>query len=223
MMLPFGMMMLMFMIIMIGAQPLIQSVLEEKMQRIAEVLLGCIQPFQLMMGKLLGTVGVSMTIATVYLVGAFVALRRTGLAEFLPADLVGWFVVYQVLAVLLYGSIFIAVGAAVSDLKEAQSLLTPVMLIVVAPMFVWFNVVREPLSSTSTAMSLFPPATPMLMILRMAVPPGVPLWQPILGAVLVLAMTLLCVFAAGRIFRVGILMQGKGANLREMFRWALRG
>ena len=68
-----------------------------------------------------------------------------------------------------------------------------------------------------------PPATPMLMIIRQTVPPGIPTWQPVLGVVLVLLTTLLCVFAAGRVFRVGVLMQGKGANLREMARWVLRG
>lgn len=220
---PMGMMMLMFMVVMIGASPLMQSVLEEKMQRIAEVLLGSLSPFALMMGKLLGMVGVSLTIATVYLVGAFIALRQAGYAGFFPAHVVWWFILFQALAVLMFGALFIAIGAAVSDMKEAQSLMTPVMLLVVAPMFVWINVVREPLSTMSTAFSLFPPATPMLMVMRQAVPPGVPTWQPLVGVVGVLLTTILCVFAAGRIFRVGILMQGKGAKFGEMLRWVISG
>jgi ABC-2 type transport system permease protein len=63
----------------------------------------------------------------------------------------------------------------------------------------------------------------MLMVLRQTVPPGVPLWQPLLGIVLVLLTTITSVFVAGRIFRVGILMQGKGAKLSEMLRWVARG
>lgn len=220
---PLGLMMLMFMMIMVGAQPLVQSVIEEKMQRIAEVLLGSISPFPLMMGKLVGMVGVSLTIATLYLVGAFYAVHRAGYAAFFPSQLLWWFVVFQTLAVLMYGAIFIAIGAAVSDMKEAQSLLTPVMLIVVAPMFVWISVVREPAATKSMIMSLIPPATPMLMLMRQAVPPGVPLWQPLLGILLVLLTTVVCVFAAGRIFRVGILMQGKGARIGDMMRWVIRG
>lgn len=220
---PMSMMMLMFMVVIVAASPLMQSVLEEKMQRIAEVLLGSVTPFQLMLGKLVGIVGVSLTMVTIYLVGAFVAVRHAGYAEFFPAHLVWWFIVFQAMAVLLYGSLFAAIGAAVSDMKEAQNLMTPVMLVVIAPMFVWLNVVKEPLSTSSLVMSLFPPATPMLMILRQAVPPGVPLWQPLLGIVLVLITTMGAVFVAGRIFRVGILMQGKGANIAEMLRWALRG
>ena len=220
---PMGLMLLMFMVVMVAASPLMNSTLEEKMLRIAEVLLGSIPPFQLMTGKLLGIVGVSLTIATVYLVGAYAAIKHAGYAQFFPAHVVWWFVVFQSLAVLMYGSLFIAIGAAVTDMKEAQNLMTPVMLLVVAPMFVWFNVVREPTSTLSLAMSLFPPATPILMTLRQAVPPGVPLWQPLLGVALVLLTTLLCVFVSGRIFRVGILMQGKGAKVGEMLRWAIRG
>ncbi|MBI4718045.1 MAG: ABC transporter permease [Planctomycetes bacterium] len=220
---PMGLMMLMFMMIMIGAQPLLQSVIEEKMQRIAEVLLGSVTPFELMLGKLLGMVGVSLTMATLYLCGGYYVVHRAGYGSFFPSELMWWFVVFQSLAVLMYGAIFIAVGAAVTDLKEAQSLVTPVMLVVVAPMFVWMNIVREPSSTLAIVASLFPPATPMLMLMRQAVPPGVPAWQPALGIALVVLTTLVCVLLAGRIFRVGILMQGKGAKVGEMFRWALRG
>lgn len=220
---PFGMLMLMFMVIVVGAPPLAQSVLEEKMQRIAEVLLGSVHPFQLMLGKLIGMVGVALTIGTLYLVGAYVALGRTEYASFFPSHLVWWFVLYQALGVLMFGSVFIAAGAAVSDLKEMQSLITPVMLVVMSPMLIWIQVVREPTAPFSTIVSLIPPATPMLMLVRQAVPPGVPTWQPVLGVVLVLLTTVICIWAAGRVFRVGILMQGKGAKVSEIMRWIVRG
>jgi ABC-2 type transport system permease protein len=220
---PFVMMFLMFMVIMATTAPLLNSTLEEKTQRIAEVLLSSIPPFELMIGKLLGIMGVSLTMASVYLVGAYAALNRAGYVQFFPWQSVWWFVGFLSLAVLMYGSIFIAIGAAVSDMKEAQSMMTPVMLLVVSPMFVLQNVISEPGSNLSLVMSLFPPATPMLMIIRQTVPPGIPVWQPLLGVALVLLTSLVCVFAAGRIFRVGILMQGKGAKISEMFRWALRG
>lgn len=220
---PFGFMMLMFMVIMVGATPLMQGVVEEKMQRIAEVLLGSVSPFQLMMGKLLGTVGVSLTLVAVYLGGAYYAAHRYGLAEHLPADLVAWFLTFQVLSVILYGSLFIAIGAACTDMKETQSLIWPVMLLATMPMFVCFNVIREPNSTFAEWASFFPPATPMLMIARQAVPPGISSWQPALGVVLVLLTALACVYAAGRIFRVGILMQGKGAKISEMMRWVISG
>ena len=220
---PIVLMMLMLMVVMVGASPLVQSVLEEKMQRIAEVLLGSIPPFQLMMGKLLGTIGVSLTISAVYMIGAYAVLAYLDHTNLFPAHLLWWFVIYQALAVLMFGSVFIAVGAAVSDLKESQSMLMPVMVFIMLPFVLWTSVLKSPNSTFSLAISLFPPATPMLMLLRQAIPPGVPLWQPLLGIVGVVLTTVFFVFAAGRIFRVGILLQGKGARMVDIFRWALRG
>jgi ABC-2 type transport system permease protein len=220
---PAGLMMLMFMVVLMGATPLMQGVVEEKMQRIAEVLLGSVQPFALMMGKLLGMVGVSLTISTVYLGGAYWAAQHYGYSEFLSADLLASFVLFQCLASLMYGSLFIAIGAACTDMKETQNLLWPVMLLAMLPLFVVGNVMREPNSPVATGLSFFPFSTPMLMIARQAVPPGLPWWQPAAGVVLVLVTTLLCVYAAGRIFRVGILMQGKGARIGELLKWVVRG
>ncbi len=223
MLVPGGLLMLMFMLILIGSTPLMQGVVEEKMQRIAEVLLGSIRPFDLMLGKLLGLVGVSVTLAAVYLSGAYWAARHYGYAEFVSVEVLSWFLAYLVLGVLMYGSLFIAVGAACTDLRETQAMLWPVMLLAMVPMFVWTNVVREPNSVFSTVASYFPTATPMSMLVRVAVPPGIAWWQPVLGMAGVLAATLACVYAAGRIFRVGLLMQGKAATPGELLRWVFQG
>jgi ABC-2 type transport system permease protein len=214
---------MMFMMIMIGTPSLMQGVVEEKMQRIAEVLLGSVRPFELMMGKLIGMVGVSTTLAAVYLGGAYWAAYRYGFAHFVPGELLIWFVAYQTLAVLMVGSLFIAVGAACTDMRETQAMMWPVMILVMIPLFVWFNVIQEPNSTFSKWISFFPFATPMLMLGRQAIPPGIPWWQPALGIVLVLLTTLLCVYVAGRIFRVGILLQGKGAKVSDMMKWVFRG
>lgn len=220
---PVGFILLMFLLIMVGATPLMQGVVEEKMQRIAEVLLGSVRPFELMLGKLFGMIGVSLTIAALYLAGAYWAAYRYGFTEYLPASLLFWFVIYQVLAVLMYGSLFIAIGAACTDMKETQSLLLPVMFVVCLPLFILVRVIESPNSLFVTAISFFPPATPMLMITRQAVPPGIPWWQPVAGVVVVLLATALCVYAAGRIFRVGLLMQGKGAQFKQLVQWVFRG
>ena len=216
---PFVLLMLMFMVVLMGATPLMQGVVEEKMQRIAEVLLGSVSPFGLMMGKLLGMAAVSLTITGVYLGGAYWAALHYGFAEHVPPALLLWFVLFQGLAALMYGSLFIAIGAACSDMKETQNLLWPVMLLACLPMFMLVNVIQEPNGPAATGLSFFPFSTPMLMVARLAIPPGVPWWQPIVGVLVVLATTLICVWAAGRIFRVGILMQGKGAQLGDLLRW----
>lgn len=220
---PLALVMLMFMVVMIGASPLLQSVVEEKTLRIAEVLLGSVHPFELMLGKLLGTVGVSLTLSAVYLGGAYWAAVRYGWTSKVPLSLLGIFVVYQVLAVLMYGSVFIAIGAACTDLRETQTLLMPVVFIMVIPMFFIGHVAEHPNGAIATALSLMPPATPVLMVMRQGVPPGVPIWQSLMGMLFVAASTLASVWAAGRIFRVGLLMQGKGARVTEMLRWVVRG
>lgn len=220
---PAVLMMLMFMVILMTATPLMQGVVEEKMQRIAEVLLGSVRPFELMMGKIVGMVGVSLTIAAVYLGGAYWAAHYYGFAEHIGFELMIWFVVFQALAGLMYGSLFIAVGAACTDMKETQNLMWPVMLLACLPIFLLGNVIREPNNAVVRGLSFFPFATPALMIARVSSPPGIPWWEPALGAAGVLATTILCVYAAGRIFRVGLLIQGKGARLGQIAHWVLRG
>jgi ABC-2 type transport system permease protein len=220
---PMAMMILMFMVVMMGSTPLMQGVVEEKMQRIAEVLLGSLSPFELMLGKLIGMTGVSLTIASVYLGGLVWAANQFPFIPHVSPGLLAWFMLFQALAGLMYGSLFAAIGAACTDMKETQNLLWPVMLLATSPLFILGSVIQEPNSSVATGLSFFPFATPTLMIARLAVPPGVPWWQPAVGAVLCLLTTLFCIWAAGRIFRVGLLMQGKGARPGEILRWVFRG
>src|SRR5262249_49146910 len=92
---PFVLLFLMFMVIMMGATPSMQGFVEEKMQRIAEVLLGSVQPFQLMLGKLLGMTAVSLTITAVYLGAAYGAAYYWELTEFVPGTLLLWFFIFQ--------------------------------------------------------------------------------------------------------------------------------
>ncbi|MGD0383569.1 MAG: ABC transporter permease [Thermoguttaceae bacterium] len=221
--LPFGMMMLMFMVVFLAAQPMLESVLEEKSQRIAEVLLGSANSFQLMIGKLIGGVGGSLTIVVAYAAGGCALAWYYDAIHMVPLRIVPWFIVFQILSVMLFGSIFMAVGAAVNQLKEAQSMLMPIWLLMMFPLFVWFQVVRDPMGSFATWISFVPPATSLMMVLRMGSTAAVPLWQPLLGIVVMLAATLVCIFAAARIFRIGILAQGKTPKMSELIRWAIRG
>jgi ABC-2 type transport system permease protein len=221
--LPLGMMMLMFLVVFLAAQPMLESVLEEKSQRIAEVLLGSANAFQLMMGKLIGGVGGSLTIVVTYAIGGCALAWYYDALNLVPLRIVPWFIVYQILAVMLFGSIFMAVGAAVNQLKEAQSMLMPIWLFLMFPLFIWLQVVRDPTGSFATWFSFIPPGTSLMMVLRMGSTAAVPLWQPLVGIVIMLAATLVCVFAAARVFRIGILAQGKTPKMSELIRWAIRG
>lgn len=221
--LPLGVMMLMFMVIFMASQPMLESVLEEKSQRIAEVLLGSANPYQLMTGKLLGTVCGSLTILLIYFLGGWFLASYRGWTEFVPVDMLPWFLGFQVCGVLFFASIFMAVGASVTQLKEAQSMLMPVWLVMMSPLFIWFMVIREPNGPMATWFSFFPPATPTMMMLRMSTDATIPVWQPVVGLLLLVLATAISVYIAARIFRVGLLWQGKTPRLGELVRWAFRG
>jgi ABC-2 type transport system permease protein len=222
-MIPMGLVILMLMVILIGAIPLTQGIIEEKQQRIAEVLLGSVSPFQLMMGKVLGLVATSGTLIIIYLGGAYWAATKMGIAQHLPHSVLMWFIIFQLLAVLMYGSLYIAIGASVTDAKEMQSLLMPVNLLMVIPLMMLINVIQNPNGPLARIVTLFPPATPMIAVARIAVSPGMPLWETIVAMLIVLATTIALIWASGRIFRVGILMQGKAPSLGQLAKWVVRG
>ena len=215
--------MLMFMMVLLGAVPAMQGIVEEKQQRIAEVLLGSVPPFQLMLGKLIGVVGVSFTVATFYLGGGYAVAAYFSMTALLAPGIVIWFVLYMILASLMYGSLFMAVGAAANDMKETQSLQMPIMMTATLPLLLLGSVLRDPDGPIAIVGSFVPLSAPMLMIARLSSPGGVAWWQPALAAVGVLATALTCVWAAGRVFRVGLLMQGKGVKLSDLARWIVRG
>jgi ABC-2 type transport system permease protein len=214
---------LMFMLIQMGSNPLIATVIEEKNQRIAEVMLGSVRPFEFMMGKVLGGVFVAVTASLVYIGGGVTLFLYTGMAGEIPFHLFPWFFSFLVLAVFMFGSMYAALGSACSDIKDVQSLVMPAMLLMIVPMLVLMPVIRDPLSPFATGLSLFPPFTPALMMLRLACSGGIPAWQPFAGMAGVLATALLAIWIGGRIFRIGILMQGKPPRIDELFRWAFRG
>lgn len=220
---PMVVIVLAMLLMMMGSAPLLQGVMEEKTQRIAEVLLGAATPLELMLGKVLGGVAVSLTAMSLYLLAALLTMGSLASLETVPFRLIPWFIAYVVSAILMYGAVAAALGSACTDAKDAQQLQLPVMLPVIIPMFLLIPVLKEPQSTLATGLSLFPPFTPLLMLLRMSSPEGVPAWQPWAGLVGVLIATAAALWLGSRIFRVGILMQGKAPSLREILRWGFRG
>lgn len=220
---PLIMLFLMFMMMMTGAMPLISTVMEEKTQRIAEVLLSSITPFEFMMGKVLGGVAVSLTSSLVYVAGGVIGVSRMGFEELIPYHILPWFFAYMVVAIIMLGSLFAALGSACNDAKDAQSLTGIPMLITIFPMFLIGPLLQQPNSSIFVTLSLFPPFTPFIMLMRQSMPGGIPMWQPWTGLAGMLVFAALFVWAGGRIFRIGILSQGEAPKLSNILRWAVRG
>jgi len=220
---PVGMMMILLFSVMSGAPQLLNSVIEEKMSRISEVLIGSVTPFELMMGKLAGSVAVSVLLAAVYVVGGLIVASRFGYGDVVRGSDIAWLLLFLLMASFMFGSVFITIGAACSDLKDAQGMMPPAMLLLMLPWLTWFAVLNAPDSPVSMGLSFFPTATPFLMLLRIMLPPGPPMWQILVSVGITALATVAMVYAAGKIFRTGLLMQGKAATFGEMWRWVRAG
>jgi ABC-2 type transport system permease protein len=220
---PFAVAMILAMIVMVGSAPMLQNVTQDKSQRIVETLLGAATPFELMTGKVLGSVGVSMTSSVLYVLAGAVAVNALGIAGLLPLSIIPWFYVYLLADVVMLCAFAAALGACCSTPQDAQNLAIVLLMPCLIPMFMLVAVLRQPNGMLATVMSLVPPFTPILMLLRQAMPTGVPAWQPWVGLLGVVVFAAATVWAASRIFRVAILMQGKPPRLAEMMRWAMKG
>ena len=220
---PFGVAMILAMIVMVGSAPMLQNVTQDKSQRIVETLLGAATPFELMTGKVLGSVGVSVTSSVLYVLAGTFAVNALGVAGLLPLSIIPWFYVYLLADVVMLCAFAAALGACCSTPQDAQNLAIVLLMPCIIPMFVLVTVLRQPNGMLATVLSLVPPFTPILMLLRQAMPTGVPAWQPWVGLLGVVVFASATVWAASRIFRVAILMQGKPPRLAEMVRWAMKG
>jgi len=220
---PFVLVLLLMMMVLVSSGPMLGAVAEDKMQRVYEMLLASATPFELIMGKVVGAVWLSVTSSVLYLAGGLLVLEALAMIGLAPVGLFGWFAVYLVADVMVLCAFASALGAACSSPNDAQHLAIFLMAPVLIPMLVVTPVMRAPNGIVATVLSLVPPFTPLLMLMRQAMPGGVPAWQPWAGLVGVMGWTVLVAWAAARIFRIGILMQGKTATVGELFRWALRG
>jgi len=217
-------MMILYTTVAMWGAALMNGVIEEKANRVVEVVVSSVSPTRLFAGKLLGVGAAGLTQFLVW-AGFMAGLALFGGAAFLggqipevsPLVLV-LFVVYFLLGYFLYGALYAAVGAAVNSQQEAQSLVFPVMLPLIAGVMLFPAVLNSPDSVLSTTLSLIPFWTPILMFLRVsALTP--PTWQIVLSIVLTLATILVLNWAAARVYRVGILMYGKRPTFPEILRW----
>ncbi len=233
-MLAYIMGLVLYMTMLLYGVQVMNSVMEEKTNRIAEVLSSSVKPFEMMLGKVLGVGGVGLLqlsiwggtamLVTTYrapLARLFGASPDALTAMKLPSvrpDLLAVFLIYFVLGFLLYAAAYAAVAAMCNSQQEAQQANTPVTLCIVAGFMAMFSLLNEPSGSLARTLSLIPVTAPFVVPVRYSLAP-IPIPELLLSMAVTLAGVLFVVWVAGRIYRVGILMYGKRPKISELWRW----
>jgi len=225
---------------------IMQSVLEEKTNRIMEIIVSSAKPMELLLGKVVGIVSLGLTQITIWFIAftgitAIVAPIALMMGRGVPeaTTVVGsaavapsadfsvpevsfgiwvFFAVFYVLGFLMYGGIFAAVGAAADSPQDTQQLALPIYIPIMIPIFLMMPVITDPHSSLAVISSMIPFFSPILMMGRIAVT-DVPLWQS-LGSIVLMSLTFIALmWMSGKIYRVGVLMYGKKVSIAEIIRW----
>ena len=217
--LPVVFMMLLFVGIMTGGQIMLTSMIEEKSSRVVEVLLSAVSPMELMAGKLIGSVALSLVSMGLYVVLGLVLLTVFSLFNLLDLWLILYLLIFFLIGFFVIGSLMLAVGASVNTVSEAGQLQTPLMLVLMLPLFIWPAVSRNPNSMLAVVVSHLPPINSFGMLVRMASSQPPPWWEVWLSIGIGVASVFGAVWVASKIFRIGLLMYGKPPNLRTLFRW----
>jgi ABC-2 type transport system permease protein len=220
---PLGFVYVMFIAIVTIAQMLIASTIEEKSNRIVEVLLSSVTPGELMFGKLVGVAGVGLTMLAAWTASIWAVMthfvgdaRAKQFASILfDASLIGPFLVYFLLGYTLYASILLALGSMCNTLKDAQNFMAPVMMVLMVPLLTMTFVARDdPNGPLAVFLSWVPPFTPFVMMNRAAAHP--PMLDVIGSGVLLVVAILVTIWFAGRVFKNGILRTGEPPKLFEL-------
>jgi ABC-2 type transport system permease protein len=234
---------LIYFILLIYGSQVMMGVMEEKTNRIAEVIVSSVKPFQMMLGKILGIGLVALTqfmlwiafILIVYNVGK--ASGSGGMANALVGNMQNMFTSVNIPLILFcfgfyflagfffYASLYGAIGSAVNeDMREAQSLSFPITMLVILSIALMSTAIANPTSQVAVWASIIPFSSPIVMMARIpfGVPATVPWWQLGLSMAMLVLGFIFTVWFAGKIYRTGILMYGKKPSWKEMIRWAFR-
>ncbi len=232
-------------ILLYGAM-VMQGVIEEKSNRIIEVMISSIKPFELMMGKIIGVALTALTQVGIWIVlgtiGMIVAgnmmapdvLDAAAQANSMPSEMagimnaltnpsyiwgiVGAFIIFFLGGYLLYAAMFAAVGSAVDNVQDTQQLQLPVTIPIIFSLVIMMAVMKEPNSAMAFWFSIIPFTSPIIMMTR--IPYGVPVWELITSIVLLYGSFIFMTKFAAKIYRVGIFMYGKKPSLKEVIKWS---
>lgn len=244
-----------FFVFMYGAM-VMRSVMEEKKNRIIEVIISSVKPSQLMAGKVIGTVLVGLTQVAIWIVLGGIGLvvvqsfftpesaqqvsqslmesqggmnpdmaanqnkvsEVMGMIANLPVSLIIFsFLFYFLGGYLLYSSLLGAVGAGVDNDEDSQQMVFPVTFPLILSIMLLFPIAKNPEGQLAFWTSIIPFTSPVAMMAR--VPYGIPTWELLLSMFLLILTTVGAIYAAAKIYRVGLLMYGKKVTLKELVKW----
>jgi ABC-2 type transport system permease protein len=220
---------LIYMSIFIYGAYIMRGVLEEKNNRIVEVIVSSVRPTTLMLGKILGIGAVGLTQYSVWaclaiaitLPGAAAVMGMTDGIPHIPAGTIGAFVLFFLLGYFLYASLYAALSAPFNTEQEAQQFVIIPGMMLILTSTTWFFAFNQPNGTLATVLSFFPFTAPLMMFMRISVQTP-PAWQIGLSVLILLVTIWAVAWFAGRVYRVGILMYGKKPTLPEIFRWAMQ-
>ena len=205
---------------------IMNSVIEEKTNRIVEVIVSSCKPFQLMMGKIIGVALVGLTqflIWAVIISGLAVGLG-IGLADSGPmsevSNLVGTlvcFVIYFLGGYLLYAALFAGFGSAVDQASDASQFTAPIIIVMIVALYAGLGCMENPNGTFALWCSMIPFTSPIVMMVRL--PYDVPFWQIAVSVVALYATATAIIWLSARIYRIGILRYGKKFTLKEILTW----
>ena len=238
---------LIFMFIIIYGNMIMRSVIEEKTNRIVEIIISSVKPFQLMLGKIIGTSLAGITQFAIWLVigGVLFALAPSlfqvdtptatqamaateshseisniiaALYHFPCLETSGVFLLFFVGGYLLYSSLYAMVGAMVDNETDTQQFLMPILIPLMLAFYVgMFSVIEEPHGTISVVFSYIPLTSPVVMLMR--IPFGVAWWEVLISLLLLYITFFLVIKIASKIYRIGILMYGKKPTYKEVWKW----
>ncbi len=213
---------------------IMNSVIEEKTNRIVEVIVSSCKPFQLMMGKIIGVALVGLTQFLIWAILISVAVGGLGisLANDPMSDLAvvfnaiqsvnlvsifTCFVVYFLGGYLLYASLFAGFGSAVDQASDASQFTSPIIIVMVVALYAGIGCMENPNGSMAMWCSMIPFTSPIVMMVRL--PYDVPFWQIAVSVALLYGTAFGLVWVSSRIYRIGILRYGKKFTFKEIMGW----
>ena len=227
---PSGFVYLLWMAIFVIIQMLLNNTIEEKSNRIIEVLLSSVTPGELMMGKLAGIAAIGLTMVGAWMFALFGILgwKAGGASELAghllttlkSSNLVPLFSLYFLLGYLMYAGIILSIGSVCNTIKEAQSYMGVLTMIMMVPLLTMTFIPKDPNGPLARVLSWIPFYTPFTMMNRAAADP--PLLDLVGTLVLLIATTALALWMSGKIFRIGVLRTGQPPKVIEMLRWVAR-